>query len=153
MSTATAAKVNKEQPTGVSWVWAIWVLPCVGVAGYAIVRYLIMPPSQGHFSQRLLLLQVHASGGAVGSTHWSLAILDLAPPYPPRVASLVRPHIPAGSSSFILGGVHLVFLFGRRVGHSLRIRIASGCLVVDRMDGLQYGTREAIPSPPRVDGP
>ena len=65
MSTATVPTVNKEQPTSVSWLWAIWVLPCVGVAGYAIVRYLIMPPSQGHFSQRLLLLQVHASCGAL----------------------------------------------------------------------------------------
>jgi hypothetical protein len=64
MSATSVTPISKEWRAHTSRLWAIWVLPCVGVAGYAIVRYLIMPPQQGHYAQRLLLLQVHASGGA-----------------------------------------------------------------------------------------
>ena len=65
MSTATVGTPNTGKPTRVSWIWAIWILPCVAVACYAIFHYVVRPPAQGHFSQRLLLLQVHASGGAL----------------------------------------------------------------------------------------
>jgi len=65
MSAGTVPTTGKKQATRASGLWALWVLPCVGVAGYAVLRYLILPPSQGHFAQRLLLLQVHAGGGAL----------------------------------------------------------------------------------------
>jgi hypothetical protein len=65
MSTASAQPIKKVQPKRASKLWAIWVLPCLGVAGYAIVRYLATPPSEGHYSQRLPLLQIHAAAGAV----------------------------------------------------------------------------------------
>ena len=65
MPSGKPSGIEKQQRTRPSRLWAVWILPCAGVAGYAIVRYLIMPPSQGHYSQRLLLLQVHATAGAL----------------------------------------------------------------------------------------
>lgn len=65
MSSAILPRAKKEPLNDVAWAWAIWILPCVAVAGYAIARYLVAPPSQGHFAERLLLLQVHAGGGAL----------------------------------------------------------------------------------------
>lgn len=65
MAAASTQPMQKMRRSGGSRLWAIWVLPCVGVAGYAIVRYFIIPPSRGHYSLRLPLLQVHAGAGAV----------------------------------------------------------------------------------------
>jgi hypothetical protein len=56
-------KRKKDRDRGLRWLIAI---SSIGVAGYAIVRFLFFfPPTEGHFSERLFLLQVHASGGAV----------------------------------------------------------------------------------------
>ena len=64
-STVSTQPIKDVRHKPASRLWAIWVLPCLGVAGYAIVRYLIMPPSEGHYSQRLPLLQIHAGAGTV----------------------------------------------------------------------------------------
>src|SRR5579884_4099744 len=45
--------------------WLMGMIPCLGVAGYAIARYFVAPPARGHFSELLPLLQVHAGAGAV----------------------------------------------------------------------------------------
>ncbi len=65
MSPTTILRIEKEQPTRIPWLWAIWIVPSLAVASYAIIQFLIVPPSQGHFSHRLLLLQIHAGGGAL----------------------------------------------------------------------------------------
>src|SRR5579875_804533 len=65
MSAVGTEPLQKNVRKRASRLWAIWVLPCLGVAGYAIVRYLVIPPSQGHYSQRLPLLQLHATAGAI----------------------------------------------------------------------------------------
>jgi hypothetical protein len=55
-------KRRKEKDGALRWILAIL---SIGVAGYAVVRYVFFPPAAGHFSERLLLLQVHASAGAL----------------------------------------------------------------------------------------
>ncbi len=67
MSTTSVPKIERKRRKKEEhrWVWWVITVLSIGVAGYAIVRFLFLPPSAGHFSQRLLLLQVHATAGAV----------------------------------------------------------------------------------------
>lgn len=67
MSSASVTEARQkrkrtEPDRGLRWTIAVM---SIGVAGYAIVRFLFIPPTSGHFSEHLLLLQVHAAGGAI----------------------------------------------------------------------------------------
>ncbi len=64
MSAATTT-IGPAERKRESRLWALWVLPCLGVAGYAIVRCFFVQFSDDHFAPRLAVLQVHAGAGAV----------------------------------------------------------------------------------------
>lgn len=153
MSTLSTPPIEKARQKHASKLWGIWVLPCLGVAGYAIVRYLIMPPSQGHYSSPPTASAGSRRRGGGGLAHWAVAILDVASQHALQMASLARTHPPGCSCRFIGSRVYFGVPLRRRMGHPFRIRVAGGYLVLHCMDGLYDSPGEPISPPLRVDAP